>query len=166
MKDNSTCTNKKESLEAEKAGLEQVCRTSYSYSSGNLQGFLPGVYILPPDQQLSPHFKFNKWLSSTSTEKVYEITGDIEVIHTATFQVRANITELAEDSLKARLAEATAERDAANQGLEAANMAVEAAQRELAGAEAGDGRDVSNRSLSERLRDAENAQVCRKSKSE
>ena len=36
---------------------------------------------------------------------------------------------------------------------------MEAAQRELAGAEAGDGRDESNRSLSERLRDAENAQV-------
>ena len=36
---------------------------------------------------------------------------------------------------------------------------VEAAQNELAGAEAGDGRDASNRSLQERLSAAENAQV-------
>ena len=74
-------------------------------------------------------------------------------------QVRASIAELAEDALEARVTEATDQRDAASQSLEAANHAVEAAQRELAGAEAGDGRDESNRSLSERLRDAENAQV-------
>ena len=37
--------------------------------------------------------------------------------------------------------------------------AVEAAVRELAGAEAGDGRDESNRSLQERLADAQRAQV-------
>ncbi len=36
---------------------------------------------------------------------------------------------------------------------------VEAANNELAGAEAGDGRDESNRSLQERLADAQNAQV-------
>jgi hypothetical protein len=36
---------------------------------------------------------------------------------------------------------------------------VEAAQNELAGAEAGDGRDASNRSLQERLSAAQNAQV-------
>jgi hypothetical protein len=40
-----------------------------------------------------------------------------------------------------------------------ASTKVEAAQRELAGAEAGDGRDESNRSLQERLTDAQNAQV-------
>ena len=40
-----------------------------------------------------------------------------------------------------------------------ASAAVEAAQRELAGAEAGDGRDESNRSMQERLADAQNAQV-------
>lgn len=61
--------------------------------------------------------------------------------------------------MQARVAEATTERDTAAVGLESANNAVEAAQRELAGAEAGDGRDESNRSLSERLRDAENAQA-------
>ncbi len=55
--------------------------------------------------------------------------------------------------------DATSQKDAATQDLEAASNAVEAAQRELAGAEAGDGRDESNQSLSERLRDAENAQV-------
>ena len=37
--------------------------------------------------------------------------------------------------------------------------AVESAQREVAGAEAGDGRDESNRTLQERLADAQNAQV-------
>ncbi len=41
-----------------------------------------------------------------------------------------------------------------------AELAVQAAQNELAGAEAGDGRDASNRSLQERLADAQNAQVC------
>lgn len=74
-------------------------------------------------------------------------------------QVRASIAELAEETLKARVAEASAERDTAAAGVAAANLAVEAAQRELAGAEAGDGRDESNRSLTERLRDAENSQV-------
>lgn len=74
-------------------------------------------------------------------------------------QIRANIAELAEESLEARVAEAIAEKDTAAAGLEAANEAVEAAQRELAGAETGDGRDKSNRSLQERLSDAENGQV-------
>ena len=37
---------------------------------------------------------------------------------------------------------------------------VEAAHRELAGVEAGDGRDESNRSLAEQLADAQNAQAC------
>lgn len=40
-----------------------------------------------------------------------------------------------------------------------AELAVQAAQNELAGAEAGDGRDASNRSMQERLADAQNAQV-------
>ena len=74
-------------------------------------------------------------------------------------QIRASIAELAEESLEARVAETTAEKDAAAVGLDAANAAVEAAQRELAGAETGDGRDKSNRSLQERLGDAENGQV-------
>lgn len=40
-----------------------------------------------------------------------------------------------------------------------ATESVTAAQNELAGAEAGDGRDASNKSLQERLADAENAKV-------
>lgn len=83
----------------------------------------------------------------------------ISTAHVVSLQVRANIAELAEESLRTRQAHAAAERDSAGKALEAANLAVEAAQRELAGAEAGDGRDESNRSLSERVRDAENAQV-------
>ncbi len=40
-----------------------------------------------------------------------------------------------------------------------AKARVEAAARELAGAEAGDGRDETNRSLAERLADAQQAQA-------
>ncbi len=54
---------------------------------------------------------------------------------------------------------ATEGRDEAQKSLDAASAAVEAAARELAGAEAGDGRDESNRSLQERLADTQRAQV-------
>ena len=54
---------------------------------------------------------------------------------------------------------ATEGRDRAQSSLDAASAAVEAAARELAGAEAGDGRDESNRSLQERLADAQRSQV-------
>ena len=54
---------------------------------------------------------------------------------------------------------ATEGRDTAQNNLNAASAAAEAASRELAGAEAGDGRDESNRSLQERLADAQRAQV-------
>ena len=54
---------------------------------------------------------------------------------------------------------ATEGRDEAQRCLDAAATAVEAAARELAGAEAGDGRDESNRSLQERLADTQRAQV-------
>lgn len=57
------------------------------------------------------------------------------------------------------MAAAEAKRDAAREALGAAEKGVEAAQRELAGAEAGDGRDESNRSLQERLADAQTAQT-------
>ena len=58
------------------------------------------------------------------------------------------------------MARATEARDAAQAALDAAAAAVEAAARELAGAEAGDGRDESNRSAQERLADAATTQVC------
>ena len=57
------------------------------------------------------------------------------------------------------MAAATEARDAAADAAAAATAAIEAAQRELAGAEAGDGRDESNRSLQERVADAQTAQV-------
>lgn len=66
---------------------------------------------------------------------------------------------LREEGFEAQVQRATEGRDAAQRGLEAASAAVEAAARELAGAEAGDGRDESNRSLQERLADAQRAQV-------
>ena len=75
-------------------------------------------------------------------------------------QIKGSIAELAEESLAARVLAASAERDAAAANVEKAHAAVEAAQRGLAGAEAGDGRDESNRSMQERLSDAQNAQVC------
>ncbi len=59
----------------------------------------------------------------------------------------------------AQVAAATEARDAAAAAADAATAAIEAAQRELAGAEAGDGRDESNRSLQERVADAQTAQV-------
>ena len=74
-------------------------------------------------------------------------------------QMEASIQELAEGDLQARLAGATAARDEAATGAERAATAVEAAQRELAGAEAGDGRNESNQSLQEQLEGAQNAQV-------
>ena len=74
-------------------------------------------------------------------------------------QMEANIQELAEGDLQARLAAATAARDEAAAGAERAVTAVEAAQRELAGAEAGDGRNESNQSLQEQFEEAQNAQV-------
>ena len=66
---------------------------------------------------------------------------------------------LREGALGAQVQRAVEGRDAAQRGLEVASAAVEAAARELAGAEAGDGRDESNRSLQERLADAQRMQV-------
>ncbi len=75
-------------------------------------------------------------------------------------QIEASIEELAQEGLEARLAVAQADNDHAQAACQQAGVAVEAAERELAGAQAGDGRDESNKSLQERLADAQNAQVC------
>jgi len=74
-------------------------------------------------------------------------------------QLKAALKELAEQDMEGKVAKAKEDRDTAKAALEAAEHAVEAATRELAGAEAGDGRDESNRSLQERLADAQNAQT-------
>ncbi len=74
-------------------------------------------------------------------------------------QIEASIEELAQEGMEARLAAAQADSDQAQAACQQAAVAVEAAERELAGAQAGDGRDESNRSLQERLADAQNAQV-------
>ncbi|WIA16380.1 hypothetical protein OEZ85_013075 [Tetradesmus obliquus] len=73
--------------------------------------------------------------------------------------LQGQLAELNQEELDARVAAATAARDEAAAGLQAAEHAVEAATRELAGAETGDGRDESNKSLQERLADAQNAQT-------
>ena len=74
-------------------------------------------------------------------------------------QIEASIQELAQEGMEMRLAAAQAARDQRQAACEEAGTAVEAAERELAGAQAGDGRDESNRSLQERLADAQNAQA-------
>ena len=74
-------------------------------------------------------------------------------------QIEASIQELAQEGMETRLAAAQAARDERQAACEGAGAAVEAAERELAGAQAGDGRDESNRSLQERLADAQNAQA-------
>ena len=74
-------------------------------------------------------------------------------------QIEASIEELAQEGMEARLAAVQADSDQAQAACQQAAVAVEAAERELAGAQAGDGRDESNRSLQERLADAQNAQV-------
>ena len=74
-------------------------------------------------------------------------------------QIEASIQELAQEGMETRLAAAQAGRDQSQAACQEAGTAVEAAERELAGAQAGDGRDESNRSLQERLADAQNAQA-------
>ncbi len=79
---------------------------------------------------------------------------------------RASVAALAgqlealdEAGLAARVAAAREAQAAAQAELDAAVAGVDAAAAELAGAEAGDGRDASNRSAAERLADARNAQT-------
>eukprot|EP00775_Hariotina_reticulata_P003904 gene3904-4158_t len=69
------------------------------------------------------------------------------------------LAELDQDQLTAKVEAATAARDEAAAAQQAAEQGVQAATRELAGAETGDGRDGSNKSLSERLADARNSQT-------
>jgi len=75
------------------------------------------------------------------------------------------MTDLGEAGLTARVEAARTKRDEAAAALAAAEKGVEAATRELAGAEAGDGRDESNRSMQERLADAVNAQTAAEAES-
>jgi len=75
-------------------------------------------------------------------------------------QLAANLEELNEEKLSASVQKATDQRDTANADMESAVAGIEAAQNEMAGAENGDGRDASNRSLQERLQCAQNSQVC------
>ncbi len=74
-------------------------------------------------------------------------------------QLEAQLVELDADAVAAALQAATAARDEKAASLEAAQAAVTAAECALAGAQAGDGRDASNRSMQERLQDAKLAQV-------
>ena len=107
---------------------------------------------------VSSRWRGQPWLIGTLS--ISSTVCHIQVTPTAScLQLRSAIAELGEEALAARRdAAATAHADAA-QAESAAATAVEAAVRELAGAEAGDGRDESNRSLQERLADAQTAQV-------
>ncbi|KAG1678186.1 hypothetical protein FOA52_016123 [Chlamydomonas sp. UWO 241] len=73
--------------------------------------------------------------------------------------LQADLKKLGEQDLPSQLAAAEKARDKARAALDATERSVEAAVREVAGAEAGDGRDESNRSLQERLADAQNGQT-------
>ncbi|DBA81803.1 hypothetical protein WJX77_004664 [Trebouxia sp. C0004] len=84
---------------------------------------------------------------------------NLEADQAACQQIEASIEELAQEGMEARLAAAQADSDQAQAACQQAGVAVEAAERELAGAQAGDGRDESNKSLQERLADAQNAQT-------
>ena len=68
-----------------------------------------------------------------------------------------SMKELNEDVVKQKIDAATTKRDEALLAVESALQDVSAAQSELAGAEAGDGRDASNKSLQERLDDTINS---------
>ncbi|PSC74142.1 structural maintenance of chromosomes 2-1-like [Micractinium conductrix] len=74
-------------------------------------------------------------------------------------QLAGALAEVDEAGMRAKVQRASQERDEAHAECNSAELAVQAAQNELAGAEAGDGRDASNRSLQERLADAQNAQT-------
>ncbi len=74
-------------------------------------------------------------------------------------RLESDAAELASSDMAAKAEAAQQERDAAAAALAAAEKTVHAAQCELAGAEAGDGRDESNRSMQERLADLRNEQV-------
>ena len=67
------------------------------------------------------------------------------------------IKELNEETIKQKIETATAKRDQALSDVEKALQNVTAAQNEIAGIEAGDGRDASNKSLQERLDDTNNS---------
>ena len=70
-------------------------------------------------------------------------------------KLKADLGAVSEEALAARAAEAAAAQAASREALAKAAAALEAAKCELAGMESGDGRDESNRSLPERLRDTE-----------
>jgi len=71
-------------------------------------------------------------------------------------ELHDSLKDLNEEKIKKRIDAARVRRDEAVGSLERANAGIEAARSELAGAEAGDGRDASNRSMQERLEDAMN----------
>lgn len=71
--------------------------------------------------------------------------------------LQSTLKSLNEEVIKQRIETATKKRDQALSAVEIAIDNISAAQSELAGAEAGDGRDSSNRSLQERLEDTNNA---------
>jgi hypothetical protein len=80
--------------------------------------------------------------------------------HTAeSAKLEAALEEVSEATLAALVTSATEKCDASKADLAAAEHAVEAATRELAGAESGDGRDKSNRSLPEQVHAAQSDQV-------
>lgn len=84
-----------------------------------------------------------------------ELKGEKEAL----VALQAQRAELEQGGLAEKLEAASSARKEAHARHEQAKEAVEAATRELAGAQSGDGRDGSNRSLEERLADAQQQQT-------
>ena len=83
----------------------------------------------------------------------------LESERAACSRLESDAAELAGSDMAAKAEAAQQDRQAAADALQAAKKAVHAAECELAGAEAGDGRDESNRSMQERLADLRNELV-------
>lgn len=97
---------------------------------------------------------------SSSTMSLKQNVGCASSRLTRTFpQARSSLAELDDAVFAAQEEEAESKKLASSICLEESNAAVVSAGNELAGAQAGDGRDSSNRSMQERLADAQNAQV-------
>lgn len=101
-------------------------------------------------------------LSKTIVQETSKLNNANEALQTEVdmcSNLQNALKELDEEKIASKINDETVKRDNAASQVEEALQSVIAAQNELAGAEAGDGRDASNRSLQERLQDAQNAKT-------
>lgn len=127
-------------------GIDRLKKEKESQSSGEMKAILQKVDDL--SKQLVK--ETSQWNNLKDAAKTEEVTFN---------QLKANLEELSEESLNKILASANAKKDLAIKDLDNANEYLKGAQSELAGIEAGDGRDASNRSMQERIEIAQNSKV-------